>query len=146
MRFAPNIGCSSEAPAALAIKLPICSSCFQFGYFAHALKRHLIADNCGGVVNCGRSVAFGWGRASGPALTLLKRAEALVPALSRAGAPAPHGKTNAHPESLVQTRFVGQRSNRTLSCNACARPRVFRDNFSAAASLTMSSTLSCRVR
>src|SRR5690349_6606179 len=57
--FFLNVAVVSWAPAAEAINVPILSSCFQFGYFAHALNRHLMAARPSGAKApvCGASIS-----------------------------------------------------------------------------------------
>src|SRR5712692_9621307 len=128
------MGRTSWARAALAMRLPIFSSCCQLEYLAQALKRHLTAAR----------------RASGAGAPFFltdasARLDPCPPRLSRAGAPAPHF-AKVQPESRVQTRLVGQRWKRRLSLRALARSRTLRARFSEDASLTISSTRSCRAR
>src|SRR6185369_12286078 len=117
----------SWALATLAMRLPIFSSFFQLGYFAHALKRHLIA-------------------ASEPPVPLRVAPATLLPAGERRLPESLTDTTNVHPESRVQTRSVGQQRNVILSERALARRSTFLARFSDSASFTISSTRSCRTK
>src|SRR5437899_4936288 len=129
------MGRTSWARAALAMRLPIFSSRCQLAYLAQALKRHLMA-------------ARGASGAEAPLFLIDASAplESYASRLSRARVPAPDF-AKVQPESRVQTRLVGQRWKRRLfSLRAFARSRTLRGRFSEDASLTISSTRSCRAR
>src|SRR2546428_12062102 len=108
------MGRTSWARAALAMRLPIFSSCCQLEYLAQALKRHLTAAR----------------RASGAGapffLTVASaRLDPCPPRLSRAGAPAPHF-AKGQPEARGQTAFVGHGGHAGVLARATVRLGHFR--------------------
>src|SRR5713226_9467327 len=106
------MGRISRAPAALAMRLAIFSSCCQLEYLAQALKRHLMARR----LASGAEAPFLLTAAS----ARLKPCPPVAAELCSACAgesPAPH-LTKVQPESRVQTRLVGQRWKWTLSLRA----------------------------
>src|SRR5712692_775656 len=128
------MGRISRAPAALAMRLAIFSSCCQLEYLAQALKRHLMARRLASGAEApflltaasarlkpcppGAGVKAGFLMAS--ALARLKPCPPVAAELCSACAgesPAPH-LTKVQPESRVQTRLVGQRWKWTLSLRA----------------------------
>src|SRR5215469_3773292 len=105
MRRFWKVGWTSSALAAWAIRLPVFSSRLQFGYFAQALNRHLIAEKRGEALSL---AGCREGTVSSRAESCSPEDRVLAPG-SRTGVSAPPGKTNAQPESRVHTRSVGHR-------------------------------------